>query len=273
MQPGRFGGGGQAVADTLERRTVDRAGRGPSGGGGSGSRHRPKYIEGVLTTDVCGFAGQCEVCRAWTPGSLCQDCLARFAAPRPRCPGCAMPLATAAARCGRCQQDPPPFEAACCAVDYGFPWDRLIGDFKYRRRPELAAALAARLVDALDVGERQWPELLVPVPLAPQRLRERGHDQAWELARRVARSIGRPAQARALGRLDGGAPAATLDRQERRKALHGRFVAIRREAFAGRRVALVDDVMTTGATAAEAARCLLRAGAAAVHVWVLARTP
>lgn len=246
---------------------------GPSAGDGIGCGHRAKYIEGVLTTDVFGFPGQCEVCRDWAPAALCPACIERFAAPRPRCRGCAMPLAAADAHCGRCQQEPPPFEAVRCAVDYGFPWDRLIIDFKYRGRPELAAALAARLIGALDADERRWPELLVPAPLAPGRLRERGHDQAWELARRVARSIGRPAQARALGRLDGGAPAATLDRAARRKALHGRFVAMRREAIAGRRVALIDDVMTTGATATEATTCLLRAGAAAVHVWVLARTP
>lgn len=184
-----------------------------------------------------------------------------------------MPLPGAGLRCGRCLQDSPPFEATRCAVDYHFPWDGLIAAFKYRQRAELATDLAALLVGALEPQEAAWPDCVVPVPLSAARLRERGYNQAWELGRQVARTVRKPGHALALARLDGATPAAKLGRQARRQALQGRFHAPHRESVSGRRVVLVDDVMTTGATAAEATRCLLRAGAAAVHVWVFARTP
>jgi ComF family protein len=220
-------------------------------------------------------ASQCEVCRRWSDSPLCRDCIGRWAAPLPRCEGCGLSLkmATATRRCGACLRDPPPFAGCRCAVDYVFPWDGLIAAFKYRGRVELATALAARLIDALDGHERGWPELLLPVPLAPARLAERGYNQAWELARRVGARIGRPARADLLLRPLGGPRQARLDRQARRRNLRGSFAVADPAPLAGRRLALVDDVLTTGATAAEASIALLRAGAAAVHVWALARTP
>jgi len=138
---------------------------------------------------------------------------------------------------------------------------------------ELAASLTACLLDALDRDDRGWPDLLLPVPLAPARLAERGYNQAWELARRLATRIDRPAQAGLLRRPRSGPRQARLDRQARRRNLRGSFEVVDPQALAGRRLVLVDDVLTTGATAVEATRSLMRAGAAAVQVWALARTP
>jgi ComF family protein len=116
---------------------------------------------------------------------------------------------------------------------------------------------------------------LLPVPLAPRRLAERGYNQAWELTRRVARTLRLRADASLLLRPVETAHQAELERVQRLANLRGAFMVDprRRDALAGRRVALVDDVMTTGATAREAARTLLRAGAASVDIWVIARTP
>jgi ComF family protein len=214
----------------------------------------------------------CEVCRRWSDGALCDDCLRRHAAPVSRCDGCGLRLAAGAARCGECLREPLPFARCRCAVDYGFPWDALVAGFKYHGRAELAAPLAERLLAALSPADRDWPELVVPVPLAASRLAERGYDQAWELARRVGRALGRPADATALARLDGRTPQAGLRRAERRRNLRGAFRATRPERVAGRRVALVDDVLTTGATAAEATLALHAADASEVAVWTLART-
>jgi ComF family protein len=223
---------------------------------------------------------QCELCRQWTAGdALCGDCDARFAAPRWRCARCALPTATAVERCGGCLGAlEPPFDAAVAAVDYGFPWDGLVQAFKFNGRVELAAALAARLADAVAAALRAGlpaPELVLPVPLAPARLAERGYNQAWELTRRVARQRGLPADDALLLRpLE--TPRQTGQARAGREAnLAQAFMAEprRRAALAGRRVALVDDVMTTGATVAAATRELRRAGAASVQVWVFARTP
>jgi ComF family protein len=229
--------------------------------------------------------GQCEFCRRWDRGRFCAACLARHAAPRPRCARCAAPLGLAAPACGACLAAPPPFVRTGCAVDYAFPWDRALHAFKFAAQPELAWPLAALLTRALaDADALAHPapdtasaaaELVLPVPLSAPRLAARGYNQAWELARHVARARGLPARAEVLTRpLDTPAQSA-LDRAERQRNLRGAFWVPPGYApvIAGRRVALVDDVVTTGATAAEATATLLRAGAAAVEVWALARTP
>jgi ComF family protein len=217
--------------------------------------------------------GQCEVCRRWCQGALCTACTTRHAAAVPRCSGCGLRLAAGTPRCANCLHEPPPFERCICAVDYGFPWDGLIAAFKYDGRVELADALAERLGTALDDDEARWPARLMPVPLSARRLAERGYNQSWELARRLAKRTGRPAVAGALARRDDATHQASLGRDARRRNLRGAFRVVRPQQVAGQRIALVDDVLTTGATAAEATRALLAAGASSVHVWALARTP
>ena len=113
------------------------------------------------------------------------------------------------------------------------------------------------------------------MPLAPGRLRERGYNQAWELARRVARLRGIAARADVLSRPVETAHQADLPRAQRLANLRAAFTVEPRgrAALQGRHIALVDDVWTTGATVRECAAVLLRAGAASVDAWVLARTP
>lgn len=214
---------------------------------------------------------QCEVCRRWQARRLCADCAPAVMVSR--CEGCGLRLASPGLRCGACQTHPLPFERCRCAVDYAAPWDRLLVAFKYHGRVELAAALAERLLQALAPEDATGIDLIVPVPLAAERLRERGYNQAWELARRVAAALRRPSDARVLERPLARAPQAGLGRAERRRNLQGAFRVTRPERIGGRHIALVDDVLTTGATAAEAAQTLLTAGAAGVQVWALARTP
>jgi ComF family protein len=215
--------------------------------------------------------GQCELCRRWQHGRLCADCTPPVRATR--CTGCGLRLGSPGLRCGTCLAAPLPFERCICAVDYAPPWDRLIVAFKYNGLVELADALAARLQASLDAEAVSWPALVLPVPLARERLAERGYNQAWELARRVAARLRLPADARVLERPLARAPQAGLGRAERRRNLQGAYAVTRPQAVAGRRIALVDDVLTTGATTAEATQALLAAGAAAVQVWALARTP
>jgi len=225
------------------------------------------------TSFVEQLPSQCEVCRRWGRGRLCSGCIARFAAPRPRCRQCALPLPGGAERCGECLRDAPPFEHAACVADYGFPWDRLIAEFKFHGAVELATVLARCVGEA--ARDMPAPSLLLPVPLAAGRLAERGYNQAWELARRIARRRDLPARADILLRPVDTAQQSELTRAERAANLRAAFVVDerRRPLLQGQRVALVDDVLTTGATARAAAQTLLSAGAAAVDVWVLARTP
>lgn len=217
----------------------------------------------------------CEVCRRWGAGSVCSDCTARFAIAYPRCARCALRSGQPLAQCGECLRKPPPFGATCCAVDYGFPWDRLVVQFKFHGQVELGDSLS-RLMLAAAATRGDWsPQVLLPVPLSPERLAARGYNQAWELARRLGAAHQVPARADVLLRVLATPAQAELKRSERLRNLRAAFMVApeQRSWLAGRELCLVDDVMTTGATAVEAANTLLRAGAAAVNLWVLARTP
>lgn len=201
--------------------------------------------------------------------------MARFAPELARCARCGLRVAVPVAACGTCLNEPPAFDACIVACDYAFPWDRLIADFKFNARVELAASLALRLVHAIRQRGGEMPALVLPVPLAPGRLAERGYNQAWELARRVAPALSCRSDARLLERPVEGAHQAQLTLAQRRVNLRAAFTVnpSRRALLQQRHVALVDDVMTSGATLLEAALALRRAGAARVDAWVLARTP
>jgi ComF family protein len=228
----------------------------------------------AAAADPSRLIGQCAVCLGWCRGTFCADCLARHAAAVPRCRRCGLRTPAPVDGCGACGASPPPFVRTACAVDYGFPWDRLITRFKFGGEVDLAAALAGLLQRALP-QEAATVGRIVPVPLAPRRLAERGYNQAWEIARRVARRLKVPADAGLLLRPADGVHQADLPLAQRRQAVRRAFVADpdRRRRLAGTHVALVDDVMTSGATAAAAAQALLDAGAASVQAWVVARTP
>ncbi len=186
-----------------------------------------------------------------------------------------MAVAPGLARCGGCIRAPLPFARTVAAVDYGFPWSGLITALKFHAALDLSAALAQLLVDAVRASAAPLPQLVVPVPLGLDRQAERGMNQAWELARRVASQLQLKATSTLLLRRVETPHLADLPRDERARAIRGAFAltAGATTLLHGQDVAIVDDVMTTGATAAEAARTLQAGGAASVQLWVVARTP
>ena len=221
--------------------------------------------------------GRCLVCRGWCDDGLCRYCAARFVLARARCSACALPLAPGAGdepRCLRCRLAPPAWSRMVTGVDYGYPWDRPIADLKFHQRLDVIGVLLRPLAAQLD-DARGTDLRVVAVPLARERLRERGFNQSWELARRLARTLALPARADALFRVRDTGHQLALHRGERARNLQGAFVVSPRHAawVRGARIALVDDVLTTGATAHAATRTLRAAGAREVQVWVVARTP
>ena len=231
----------------------------------------------------------CAVCGQWAASGLCGDCEARFVQQQPaRCPRFALAQPGGLA-CGACLREPPPYVRCIALADYGFPWDRLIAQFKFQAQPERARLLAQALHQAvLRAGQPGQPgavaalaapaqrvHRVLPVPLSDARLAERGYNQAWELARRVAALQGVAAEAHWLQRLRNTPHQVGLSRAGRqRNLLDAMWLTPAGAAgLAGRSVALVDDVMTTGVTVAAASQALLAAGATSVQVWVLARTP
>lgn len=177
--------------------------------------------------------------------------------------------------CGRCLRHPPAFDAALAAVDYAHPWDRLVAGLKFHDALDLAAAFASLLHAAAAASSQAASELLLPVPLGGQRLRKRGYNQAWEITRQLARRCGTACDARLLLRIRETPPQLDLALEQRAANVRGAFAVepTRRAELRGRRIVVVDDVMTTGETAGEAASTLKAAGAASVDIWVVARTP
>jgi ComF family protein len=165
---------------------------------------------------------------------------------------------------------PPPYSATTAAFVYAFPVDRLLPRLKFHADLAAGAVLADVMMPAFAAADR--PDVLVPVPLHRSRLRQRGYDQALELARPLARSLGLPVQADGLRRVRATGAQSELDARHRRDNLRGAFACDRRRD-PPRHVALFDDVMTTGTTVAETARVLLAAGVERVDVWVVARAP
>ncbi|HVN36456.1 MAG TPA: ComF family protein [Casimicrobiaceae bacterium] len=222
-----------------------------------------------------GLPQHCALCAAASGGALvCDDCASDLPAIGCSCPICALP-ARDHAICGGCVRAPPPFAETIAALVYAFPVDRLIQRIKYRgdialvnwAGAALAAAVRARLA-VRDPARR--PRRIVALPLSVSRQRERGFNQATEIAARVASATAIPLFA-PLERVRAGPPQAALPWEARVGNVRGAF-AVRRDVRDAH-VALVDDVMTTGATLAEASRALLAAGARRVECWVVARTP
>ncbi|MFT3956886.1 MAG: ComF family protein [Piscinibacter sp.] len=213
--------------------------------------------------------GQCSLCRGWTRGALCNACREALIRPVPRCERCAIAVPAGTAVCGACLIEPPPFARCSAALDYVEPWGALIRQFKFHERVELAPVFAGLMQEAGAGMERAG--LLLPAPLSASRLRERGYNQSWELARR----LGPTADAGLLLRVRDTAHQVDLPPAQRAANVRGAFAVepLRRREVEGREITVVDDVLTTGATAAEMARTLLAAGAARVQLWVLARTP
>ena len=200
---------------------------------------------------------------------LCRDCAAELPRNHSCCARCAWPLALPAALCGQCQRHPPPWDAAWVPFRYAWPLDRLESRFKF------AADLAAgRVLAALWQRElvADRPQLLVPMPLHPARLRQRGYNQALELARPLARALHVPVRHDLLSRTRSTRAQTELGAIARRRNVRGAFAAKPGVAWP-EHVALLDDVMTTGATLAECARVLRRAGVRRIDVWSLARAP
>jgi ComF family protein len=295
-----------ATGSMLGGRWEEDTGRGTTGAKGCGSK-RASILTAMFRTRMQGLGrplgedpgegpgmgrfarllarlpampSRCEICRAWPSRPLCAACLARFAPAVARCRRCALPLPARRSgagdggpdTCGACLREPPPLDACHAAVDYGYPWDGLLARFKFHGEPGWARPLAALMRSAPGAaGALASADLLLPLPLSAARLRERGYNQALELARRLAP---RRVDTRSLLRPRDAPPQASLPRQERLRNLAGAFALdpLRAPALRGQRLLLVDDVMTSGATLAAAARVLREAGAARVEALVLART-
>jgi len=214
------------------------------------------------------FGGSCFLCRGHAAAILCAECDADL----PRltgalCPRCAL-ASPGGAVCGRCLTLAPQYDATVAALAYRFPSDVLIQALKFRGELALAPYLATLLAQRLDPGARV--DFILPVPLSARRLRERGYNQALEIGREIARATRTRLGLELCERARDTPAQIDLPLADRAKNVRGAFHCPR--LIGGARIAVVDDVMTTGATLDEIAATLKRAGAARVENWVIART-
>ena len=212
---------------------------------------------------LCGDAGSGRL-------DLCRACAAELPRNTSCCARCALPLPSAVAMCGGCQRKPPPWDAAWAPFRYGWPLDRL--EARYKFGGDLAAGRTLARLWQCATPPAARPQLILPVPLHRARLRQRGYNQALELARPLGRALGVPVRHDGLRRSRATAAQTELDAAARRRNVRGAF-AVRHGVALPAHVVLLDDVMTTGATLAECARVLRRAGVVRVDVWALARAP
>ena len=235
------------------------------------SNSHESFLDRCLRHAQRGWPAHCVLCGARNPFDgtghrFCAACDAELPRlPAHHCRVCAIPL-TSGETCGTCLDRPPLYDCVSAPYAYAFPVDALIRAYKYGRDLTLAPVLGGAMAAATSGGV----DAIIPMPLADARLRERGFNQAHELARHAGRRLAVPVLPHACRRTVDTAPQAALPWAERSRNVRGVFVCDAN--LAGMHVAIVDDVMTTGATLNELAGNLKRAGAARVSAWIVART-
>lgn len=218
-------------------------------------------IKRILPAQPCILCGALSRDGVWC--KACDADLPRLNAAH--CPVCALP-SPSAATCGKCLQHMPSFAHTAAAYAYAFPVDKLIQAVKFSEQ----LALVAQLADALAQQIDSRPDAIIAMPLHPLRLRERGFNQSLLLAQRLACQLDIPLLRDACERTRNTAPQSSLHWQERGKNMRKAFACT--ADLNGKHIAIVDDVMTSGASIEELARTLRQAGAEQISAWVVART-
>ncbi|AZF29017.1 ComF family protein [Pseudomonas sp. R2-60-08W] len=221
----------------------------------------------------------CLICdeRADSVDCVCNACETELPWLMEQCDVCALPLPMDGLICGQCQKHPPAYKQVIAPWTYSFPVDSLISRFKHQARWPLGHLLGRLLGRFLhhrfENTELSRPDCLLPVPMPPKRLRQRGYNQAAMLARWLSSDLNIPYDEHLLLRPHETVAQQDLDAKTRKRNLRDAFALAPGAWVQGRHLALVDDVLTTGATAHSLARLLMQAGARQVDVYCLARTP
>ncbi len=216
----------------------------------------------------------CALCDKPTEEALCEICEADLPHLDQACKRCALPLADvdiANPLCGECLVDPPAFDEAIAPFRYAPPIDEMISRFKYQHHLSMGRLLGGYLAQHI-VECAATVDALVPIPLHPSRLKHRGFNQAAELAYWVNRRTRIPAYMDLLLRVQPGPDQRSANRKQRQRQVQQAFQIKPAYTHIPERIALIDDVMTTGATARAAASCLRRAGVKYIAIWAIART-
>lgn len=215
----------------------------------------------VALTDYHAFSAQSQY--------FCTACFADIKQVSAYCPQCAL-TSPQGQLCGTCLRHPPNFDTTVAAVEYRFPINSVIAAHKYQQRFDLTAPLAQLLINAISQAQTPMPTTLIAMPMHPQRLKERGFNHAEAIAKLLSAQTGIPLDTNGCQRVRPTVPQAGLALKDRIKNMRGAFAC--NTPLVAQRIAIVDDVMTTGTSLNALAETLKKAGAHHVECWVVART-
>ncbi len=228
-----------------------------------------KYIQHIR-------APHCVFCNSKTQQTLdlCDACYQDLPWIKWACYRCGLPLAiNSKIYCGACQQHPPPFDRTISLFHYNYPADQLIIGLKFQEKLNygrmLGSLLGARILREYQTSS--LPDVIIPVPLHNQRLKERGYNQAREIAHFCSKKTGIPLKTNCCKRIRNTTKQTGLHAAQRKQNLKHSFAITNKLTVNS--IAIVDDVMTTGATLSEISNTFLRAGVKNIHLWCIARTP
>jgi ComF family protein len=222
------------------------------------------------------YPTRCLLCGTTETGGagLCVECENFLPRNEVACARCALPLPSTSGTnliCGNCQKKAPPFDQIIAPFYYLQPLNYFISEFKFQSRLVYGRLLADLMLGELKQNAIKMPDLLLPVPLHKSGLRQRGFNQSSELCRHLSKHLSIPWSPDLLLKHRETVHQRSLKRKERKKNISGSFRYLGRKAWL--HVALVDDVVTTGATVEAAATVLKAAGVQRVDVWAVCRTP
>ena len=234
----------------------------------------------------------CPICQLPQTGSLiCKYCYSKLARTESGCFQCAEPLPESAFAtpttnqtvqaiyCGRCQKSPPSFNHVLALLTYQEPLSNLIQGYKFSHQLRLIPCLSDCLIQQIQLvrtNNYQMPDAIIPVPLHPRRLRQRGFNQSLLLAKRVSRHFQIPVLNNLVSRTKKTGEQAALNRKQRLSNMRDAFeVHLNANETLSKynKVAIIDDVITSGSTCNELARILKQAGITIIDIWCVAKTP
>jgi ComF family protein len=211
---------------------------------------------------------RCAVCQTTSHESLCEGCQSLLKPPENPCQICAKPLNQAGGVCGECRSEPPAFSHTHCAAIYQAPVDKWVQQLKFGERLDRARIMGETLAQLLTDVNNSIP--IIPVPLHPKRLRKRGYNQAFEIAKIICKQQNRPLLSDVLVRIKNTEMQAELHEKQRAANVRAAFQVVK--PIEHPKVLLLDDVMTTGQTLRSASNCLIKAGVVEVKIAVFARS-
>ena len=226
-----------------------------------------KYIRKLLQARHCYL---CDNPNSHSLIEICHDCINELPYKNQSCSRCALPLESSNSPiCGHCLSQPPSYDVLLSPFEYHFPIDKLITELKFRQKLYSAHTLGYLFSQYIQSKATPLPECIIPVPLHPKRLRQRGYNQSLEIARVVSKILNIPIERKLCQRIKDTEPQSNLDADKRQQNIKNAFAVKQQNHY--KHVAILDDVVTTGQTVETLTKALRINGISIIQVWAIAR--